>query len=835
MTISSEEFKAAADRYRGRSKRQTTGGDWGEGGPEASGWIDQYRAVKAPSAAELVRELAGVAFACANLNALTAASVPYRLYVQTRGGEARPRCATRPLSRKAMAWLAGRKHVAKQMASAVVVEEVEGHPVLDMLDGHRLMSGHLLRTLTMLYLDTVGRAFWLVEMAKGGNLPLALWPLPAQQVAVQRGKTLQEIIAGFKWGQLPVPPEQMVFLRFPSLADPYADGCSPLRAAWQSVLLQDKQQAHLHASLDNRARPDTIVAPDLPPDVLSGMGEVEATRLEERINRKFRKGGSGGIMVSATPLKSTAFSIAPKDLELVAQAGLSREEVANAYGVPTALLSRDTNLDNLRAARQQHARQAVEPRCILFDEAVNTQLIPLFDDTGRLFLAHDDCVPEDENLKVTVRGAALDRGVITINEARAEDGLEPVEGGDEPLVPSGKAPLSQIVKRDLSAPPTIIAPPPAPVGGGSAPRETPPGGPAPDEGASAPTEAEKAPPRPRGAASLPCSCGHAHGERATPASPSPSGRGQGEGAAADPKINIHGLPDGRALLAPLRRVIRRQGEAVLKAIREHPEAAMKAVQSFNGSTVQPFNHSTKTLADLPGIDWSLWDEEFAKACAPVLNIYAENGAKETIARLGATDEDAAWRVQLPQVREAVDKAAMRFAESTNQTTSMQLDQAIAKLKADLAEEMLSGENTLRELTKRVQAVFTDLSGDRAALIAQTEASRATHEAQLIAARQSGMVRGKQWLAHPGACDACQALADMGEVPLDDSFADDGKGGPYSVVDVDPLHPGCMCTFTEVLYPLDELLANPEQFGEGWGEKSYHAAKAFLAAQMKGAA
>jgi hypothetical protein len=277
-----------------------------------------------------------------------------------------------------------------------------------------------------------------------------------------------------------------------------------------------------------------------------------------------------------------------------------------------------------------------------------------------------------------------------------------------------------------------------------------------------------------------------------------------EGDAANPAINIHRLPDGKALAGVISRVARRQREAILKAIRGNLEAALKAVP-IGGK---------KALDDLPGIDWSAWDEEFAKNCAPVMQLYAEDGAHKVNVRLGATDEEAAWRVQLPQVREAVQKAAMQFAESTNATTSLQLDQAIVKLREDLAAGILEGPNTLRDLTKRVEAIFTGLEGDRARMIALTESSRAVHQGQLIAAEQSGMVQGMKWLAHPGACDACQEMA-AEERDLGESFADDGAGGPYSVVDMPPLHPNCLCTVTEVLKPLGELLAAADQLGDGF--------------------
>ena len=183
-----------------------------------------------------------------------------------------------------------------------------------------------------------------------------------------------------------------------------------------------------------------------------------------------------------------------------------------------------------------------------------------------------------------------------------------------------------------------------------------------------------------------------------------------------------------------------------------------------------------------------------------------------MARLGATDEAAAWNVQLPQVREAVERQSFRFAGSTNTRTTLALDDAIARLRQELAQGMIEGPNTIAELTKRVNAVFDGLERSHARLIAQTESARAVHAGQKIAAEQSGMVAGFQWLLSAAACPQCAAVAaeHPDGVGLGGAFADDGMGGPYSVTEYPPLHPRCMCTVTEVLKPLDEVLA-----GVGW--------------------
>jgi hypothetical protein len=57
-------------------------------------------------------------------------------------------------------------------------------------------------------------------------------------------------------------------------------------------------------------------------------------------------------------------------------------------------LTRETNLANLQAARQQHAPLTVWPRVNRRDSKLNERLLPLYDTTGRLFFASDTPEPE---------------------------------------------------------------------------------------------------------------------------------------------------------------------------------------------------------------------------------------------------------------------------------------------------------------------------------------------------------------------------------------------------------------------------------------------------------
>jgi hypothetical protein len=140
----------------------------------------------------------------------------------------------------------------------------------------------------------------------------------------------------------------------------------------------------------------------------------------------------------------------------------------------------------------------------------------------------------------------------------------------------------------------------------------------------------------------------------------------------------------------------------------------------------------------------------------------------------------------PRVLEAIRQAVFQFADSTNRTSTVALAKIGSALREALATGLEQGES-LAFITARVQEIFDD--PNRALMIAATESSRAVHAGQLIAARESGVVAGKRWLASADACDLCLPL-DGKEVPLDEDFAVDARGGPYARIPHPPRHPHC---------------------------------------------
>jgi HK97 family phage portal protein len=286
--------------------------------------------------------------------------------------------------------------------------------------------------LTTLYQEVHGCAYWYLDRGPLG-VPEAIWVLPAQNVTPRRQPDSPNLVDYYLYRagarEQRFAPDDVIHFRYPDPRDPYTGGLSPLRACYEQVCLTSDFAAFKQAKFENHAIPDAIISPE---DVL---GEEERDRLEGQWNARFRRGGTGKVVVAENALRVQLLAHSMGDLAALADLRAAKEDIANAFHIPLSFLTSETNLANLQAAEHQHMAKAITPRLQRRDEKLNEQLIPLYDPTRRLFLASEDPIPVNRELTAKERELNLKYGVVTINEVRGEQGLPPVPWGDVPWLP----------------------------------------------------------------------------------------------------------------------------------------------------------------------------------------------------------------------------------------------------------------------------------------------------------------------------------------------------------------------------------------------------------------
>ena len=422
---------------------------WWKGMPAAlggnqwtgTGFVDAYKRNRNPTPNELVAELKGIAWTCASLNASVCANSTPGLYVVTKHTHPRPKCATKPISQKTLDRLHANPRHKDRMSDASTVEEVTDHPVLDLLRSPNPYCGPFdLWEMTTTYLEVTGSAYWYLDFNGFLGIPTAIYLLPSQNMTPKRhpGSPNPVDYYDYKTGKnyQMFLPEQIIHFRYPDPRDPYTSGLAPLRACFEQVALTSDYAAFKKAKFENSAVPDAIISPD------EVIGEEERDRLETQWNMRFRRGGSGRVVVAESPTRVQLLNHSLADVALLAEMGATKELICNAFHVPIAFFTTSTNLANLMAARSQHVEQAIGPRLTRRDEQLNFRLVPLFDTSGRLFLDSDNPEPIDSQAQLAEKELDLKYGVVSINEYRAGRGLPPVPWGEQPWLSTRWAPTS---------------------------------------------------------------------------------------------------------------------------------------------------------------------------------------------------------------------------------------------------------------------------------------------------------------------------------------------------------------------------------------------------------
>jgi HK97 family phage portal protein len=405
-----------------------TGGQW-----TGTNYTDSYQRHRNPSPNELLAELKGIAWSCISLNAAVCANNPPRLYVTTAEHQRPPKCLTRPIHPRTETRLRARVQPSAARAKTARIEEVLDHPLLTLLQQvNPVHNSFDLWELTQTYLEVHGKAFWYLSPGPFG-VPEEIWILPAQNVSPRRKPDSPNLIDFYEYRSgaraQNFPPEQVIFFRYPDPRDPYLGGLSPLRAAFEQIALTSSYAATKGAIYDNQAIPSAVISPE------EVIGEEERDRLESQWNQKFRRGGTGKVLVAESGMRVQVLSHSMGDLAALADMAATKEDILNAFHCPIAYFTGQTNLANLQAADIQHLSRCIHPRLTRRDEKLNEQLIPLYDPTGRLFLASEDPTPVDKDFTIKQQENDLKYGVVSVNEVRAERGLPPVPWGNVPWLP----------------------------------------------------------------------------------------------------------------------------------------------------------------------------------------------------------------------------------------------------------------------------------------------------------------------------------------------------------------------------------------------------------------
>lgn len=442
--------------------------------PLGSPYVDVFGKTRAPNARQLLQNLVGTAWACANINANFVASNQLKLWVRTRKGESKPKdyLGAVGVGTKRIKHLKGSPTVSGFVAGDdTEIQEVTNHPLLDLLmtpepeGGDECLSGYDLLWLTQLYLESVGRGYWWKEPGGLGGTPSRLWALPPHLVWEMPDLSGKRAIAYYEFGapgatgRTRYEVDEIVRFAIPHPFNPYIGAFSPMMAAFEKIGISRKEDAHVNAMLENMGRPDALFTPKGDSEG-GGIGPNEAQRQRSAFRSQFAMAGRGSVMVSEFPGTLEPIQWPTQDIVEIERSRANKTDVANCFDVPDAMLeANEANRAVIDGAMYQHARWAGVPRCERIERKLNHQLVPLFDKSRRLFFAYEAAAAlEDKAFELEQTKTAALLGVDSYDEIRQALGQNPIDGKIGPLHPTSNTIV--LVSPDGDLLPT--SPPPAP-------------------------------------------------------------------------------------------------------------------------------------------------------------------------------------------------------------------------------------------------------------------------------------------------------------------------------------------------------------------------------------
>lgn len=263
-------------------------------------------------------------------------------------------------------------------------------------------------------------------------------------------------LAGVQEEQITVPASEVIHDRMSCLFHPLV-GISPLFASGLSIQQGLAIQRNQSKLFGNNAMPSGILTA---PKTISN--EV-ATRLRESWQTNYGGDNYGKVAVLGDDLKFQPMSMSAVDAQLIEQLKITAEIVCSTFHVPPFMvgIGAAPTYNNVESMHLSYYKQTlqkhIEDMEVVLDEGLGLD--------GRSIgveLDMDGLLRMDTAARYKAYSDAISGGWMAPNEARLKEDLEPVEGGDSPLMQQQNWSLAQLARRDIIADaPSVAAPQPS--------------------------------------------------------------------------------------------------------------------------------------------------------------------------------------------------------------------------------------------------------------------------------------------------------------------------------------------------------------------------------------
>ncbi|MFF4943722.1 phage portal protein [Streptomyces rubiginosohelvolus] len=320
--------------------------------------------------------------------------------------------------------------------------EIEGHEVAHLFNKrpNPLMSARVFKSLLLQQGELAGQAFVWLDRGETGQGPVQEMHIVFDQVDVIVDKPLAQrpttadvigfVIRRADGTQVPVLPEEMLWLRYPHPFEPL--GClAPWKAARHAVDMDAYAREWQRSSYKNGATPAGVV-------YVGEMGDPEfaATKAAWRSSMQGAQNAGKNLLVRGAPGSQGKGGIAYQRITLTAEEMdylesrmANAAEVMMAFGVPHDYLAAGTTYENRAAAKTTLWSDTVTPKLEIVGSEVDRVLLPSDAEEAQFDLSGVDALQESRTAVVERTVSLVDSDVLMLDEARADIGRDPLPAG----------------------------------------------------------------------------------------------------------------------------------------------------------------------------------------------------------------------------------------------------------------------------------------------------------------------------------------------------------------------------------------------------------------------
>lgn len=302
---------------------------------------------------------------------------------------------------------------------------------------NREMSPFSFKETLQAHIESWGNAYAEIERNNAGTV-IGLWPLMPDRTFPERVNGQKRYKTRLPNGQQVVLPGDRV-LHIPGPGDGFV-GRPPITMWRESLGLTKAAEEYGARWFGNGARPGGVLTH---PGIISPKARTNMKESWQEMHGGLEN--SHRVAILEEGVKFDTIGLPPEDSQFLETRRFQVQEVARWFRIPLHMLA-DSSMApaaNVEATSLDFLTYSLTPRLVRWEQALNWDIVP----QGQLFAEFEvkALLRGDNRSRAEYLRTMFNIGAMSANEIRETDNLgNPVDGGDEYMVPLNMVPLSQV-------------------------------------------------------------------------------------------------------------------------------------------------------------------------------------------------------------------------------------------------------------------------------------------------------------------------------------------------------------------------------------------------------